>query len=154
MEMMMKKYLLAASVIALMATPALAEECAPVTKPQVEQLFDRWNASLATLDPEKVVENYAPDAVLLPTLSNKPRLTQEERKKYFVDFLKKHPQGKIDSRTIKLGCNEALDTGIYTFTLKDGAKVPARYTFTYEFKDGKWLISSHHSSAMPEKHSG
>lgn len=147
----MKRHLLAASVIALMATPALAVECAPITKPQVEQLFDRWNASLATLDPEKVVENYAPDAVLLPTLSNKPRLTQEERKEYFVDFLKKHPQGKIDSRTIKIACNKAIDTGTYTFTLKDGTKVPARYTYSYEFKDGKWLISSHHSSAMPEK---
>lgn len=147
----MKSYLIAASVIAFMATPALAEECAPISKPQVEQLFDRWNASLATLDPEKVVENYASDAVLLPTLSNKPRLTQEERKDYFVDFLKKEPQGKIDSRTIKLGCNDALDTGIYTFILKDGGKVRARYTFTYEFQDGKWLISSHHSSAMPDK---
>ncbi|MDO3445640.1 SgcJ/EcaC family oxidoreductase [Agrobacterium sp. V1] len=148
----MKRHLLAASVIALLATPAVAEECAPITKPQVKQLFDRWNASLATLNPEKVVDNYASDAVLLPTLSNKPRLTQEERKEYFVDFLKKHPHGEIDSRSIKLGCNEALDTGIYTFTLKDGSKVPARYTFTYEFKDDKWLISSHHSSAMPEKH--
>lgn len=148
----MIRHMLAASVIALMATPVLASECAPITKPQVEQLFDRWNASLATLDPDKVVENYAPDAVLLPTVSNKPRLTQEERKDYFVEFLKKHPQGKIDSRTIKLGCNKATDTGTYTFTLKDGSKVPARYTFTYQFENGKWLISTHHSSAMPEKH--
>lgn len=150
----MKRHLLAAFVSALLATPALAEECAPITKPQVEQLFDRWTSSLATLDPEKVVENYTPDAVLLPTLSNKPRLTQDERRDYFVSFLKKHPYGEIDSRTIKLGCNEALDTGNYTFTLKDGSKVPARYTLTYEFKDGKWLISSHHSSAMPEKPAG
>ncbi|MDP9812601.1 hypothetical protein J2W42_005471 [Rhizobium tibeticum] len=29
--------------------------------------------------------------------------------------------------------------------------MPARYTFTYEFKDGKW-ISIHRSSAMPERH--
>ncbi|CAN7615234.1 SgcJ/EcaC family oxidoreductase [Rhizobium rhizogenes] len=131
----------------------MAAECTPITEKQVEGLFDRWNTSLATLSPEKVVENYAPDAVLLPTLSNKPRLTQEERKAYFVDFLKKKPQGKIDSRTIKIGCNEAVDTGTYTFTLADGTKVPARYTFTYDFENGKWLITSHHSSAMPEAHS-
>jgi len=147
----MKRHLLAASVIALMATPSLAQECAPITQAEVEQLFDRWNASLATLSPENVIENYAADAVLLPTLSNTPRLTQDERKGYFVDFLKKEPKGTIDSRTIKLSCNSAIDTGNYTFTLTDGSKVPARYTFTYEFKDGKWLISSHHSSAMPEK---
>ena len=151
METEMKRHLLAASFAALLATPALATECTPITKTQVEHLFDRWNASLSTLDPEKVVENYAADALLLPTLSNKPRLTQKERAEYFAEFLQKHPKGEIDSRTIKLGCNDAIDTGIYTFTLKDGTKVPARYTFTYEFKNGKWLISSHHSSAMPER---
>lgn len=151
METIMKKYLLAASVILVISTPTLANECSPITKPQVERLFDRWNASLSTLDPEKVAENYASDAVLLPTLSNTPRLTHEERKDYFTEFLKKHPRGEIDSRTIKIGCNKAVDTGTYSFTLDGGIKVPARYTFTYEYNDGKWLISTHHSSAMPEK---
>ncbi|MGO8077651.1 DUF4440 domain-containing protein, partial [Rhizobium leguminosarum] len=42
-------------------------------------------------------------------------------------------------------------TGTYTFTLKDGSNVPARYTYTYEFKDSAWLITSHHSSMLPEK---
>ncbi len=83
-------------------------------------------------------------------MSNKPRLTQEERKAYFTEFLKKKPQGKIDSRTIKIGCNKVTDTGLYTFTMADETKVPARYTFTYEVENGKWLIASHHSSAMPE----
>jgi uncharacterized protein (TIGR02246 family) len=147
----MHKLLLALAATVALAGPVMAQECAPVQQADVEKLFDRWNASLATLDPAKVVENYEADAVLLPTLSNTPRLTQDDREAYFVDFLKKKPQGVIDSRTIKLGCNTAIDTGIYTFTLGDGTKVPARYTFTYDYDDGKWLISSHHSSAMPEK---
>ncbi|AYG61941.1 SgcJ/EcaC family oxidoreductase [Rhizobium jaguaris] len=146
----MHKLVLVAAFASFIAGPAWAVECTPITKKQVEGLFDRWNASLATLDPQKVVENYAPDAVLLPTLSNKPRVTQEERKAYFKDFLKKKPQGKIDSRTIRIGCNKVTDTGLYTFTMADGTKVPARYTFTYEVEHGKWLIASHHSSAMPE----
>ncbi|BCH61214.1 hypothetical protein RvVAR0630_38380 [Agrobacterium vitis] len=152
----MQKILLAFGVtaglaVSSFAAPAMAQECAPVTQQQVEKLFDRWNASLATLDPDKVVANYEDDAVLLATLSNQPRLTQEERRAYFVDFLKKKPQGVVDNRTIKLGCNAAIDTGVYTFTLGDGTKVPARYTFTYDYDGGKWLISSHHSSAMPER---
>jgi uncharacterized protein (TIGR02246 family) len=125
--------------------------CAPVTEQQIASLFDRWNTSLATLKPEEVLKNYSEDSVLLATLANKPRLTQEERREYFEHFLEKKPQGHIDSRDIKIGCNWAVDVGTYTFTLKDGSKVPARYTYTYEFKKGEWLITSHHSSMMPEK---
>lgn len=125
--------------------------CEAVNKEQVAALFDRCNASLQTLKSDEVVKNYAEDAVLLPTVSNKPRLTQLERKDYFDHFLEQHPSGAIESRTIKLGCNDAIDMGIYVFTMGNGTKVRARYTFTYELKDGRWLISSHHSSAMPEK---
>lgn len=125
--------------------------CRQTTEQEIAGLFDRWNASLATLDPDKVTANYAPNAVLLPTVSNTPRTNHEEIRAYFVDFLQKTPQGKIDRRIVKLGCNLAQDVGVYTFTLKGGQKVQARYTYVYEFRDGRWLISHHHSSAMPER---
>jgi uncharacterized protein (TIGR02246 family) len=124
--------------------------CVKTDMKTVEKLFDRWNDSLKSGDANNVSSNYLSDAVLLPTLSNQSRLTDAERKDYFTDFLKKGPVGKIDSRVIRTGCNKAIDTGTYTFTFKDGAKVSARYTFTYAWDGNKWLISSHHSSAMPE----
>ncbi|MGO4568985.1 SgcJ/EcaC family oxidoreductase [Rhizobium sp. 2YAF20] len=135
------------------ATAATTETstCAPVSEKEIAGLFDRWNTSLATLDPEEVVKNYSADSVLLATLANKPRLTRAERIEYFKHFLEKKPKGNIDSRDIKIGCNWAVDVGTYTFTFKDGSKVPARYTYTYEYEKGKWLITSHHSSMMPEK---
>ncbi|PZM15476.1 DUF4440 domain-containing protein [Rhizobium tubonense] len=126
-------------------------KCAPVSEKEIAKLFDRWNTSLATLKPEAVVKNYSENSVLLATLANKPRLTHAERLEYFEHFLEKKPRGHIDSRDIKIGCNWAVDVGTYTFTLKDGSKVPARYTYTYEFENGQWLITSHHSSMMPEK---
>jgi hypothetical protein len=44
-----------------------------------------------------------------------------------------------------------VDAGVYTFTFaKTKAVVKARYTFTYPFNKNKWLITSHHSSRMPE----
>ena len=79
--------------------------------------------------------------MLLPTVSNKPRTNHEEIRDYFVHFLEKKPQGKIDFRIIKIGCNIASDTGLYTFTLHDtkgkAKKVSARYSFVYEYPNGQ-----------------
>lgn len=139
--------------ISLFSTGAFAQgiECQKTDKKEIESLFDRWNTSLKTGDAKKVSINYLEDSVLLPTVSNKVRLTQSERVDYFEHFLEKKPKGKIDSRTIRIGCNTAVDSGIYTFTFADKSKVQARYTFVYDWNGNDWLISSHHSSAMPEK---
>lgn len=137
----------------LTSSAAFAQDstsCVKMTEKEVAGMFDRWNDSLKTGDAKTVSQNYLSDAVLLPTLSNKARLTDEERIDYFNQFLAKKPVGHIDSRTIRIGCNKAIDTGTYTFTFGDGSKAAARYTFTYAWDGQKWLISSHHSSAMPE----
>ena len=139
------------AVLAIGTANANAQSCQPITENEVGSLFDRWNDSLKTLDPAKVTANYASDGVLLPTVTDQPRSTPAEINDYFVKFLKAQPQGKIDKRFVKIGCNIAQDVGTYTFSLKDGAKVHARYTYVYEFTGGKWLIAHHHSSAMPEK---
>ena len=128
-----------------------APTCATVSEAEISALFTRWNASLKTLDSDKVTANYSSKAVLLPTVSNMPRTNPAEIRDYFVKFLKLEPQGAIDKSTIKIGCNTAYDVGIYTFTLKDGQKVQARYSYVYGYENGKWLIDHHHSSAMPEK---
>ncbi|GLS28177.1 SgcJ/EcaC family oxidoreductase [Marinibactrum halimedae] len=117
----------------------------------IEALFDRWNASLQTGDPKAVVKNYAERSILLPTVSNVPRLTAEEKEDYFVHFLTNEPSGVIDMRQITMNGDLAIDSGLYTFTFgKTGQKVKARYSFAYQNIDGEWLIVSHHSSAMPE----
>ena len=132
--------------------PGHTEVCKAVTEQEIAALFDRWNNSLQTGDPHKVVANYAEKSVLLPTVSNTPRLTPAEKEDYFHHFLDNLPSGVINSRTIMIDCNTALDTGLYTFTMaKTGAVVPARYTYTYHWDGKQWLITSHHSSAMPEK---
>ena len=128
--------------------------CTKTSTQEIAALFDRWNASLATLDPDKMAALYTQEAVLLPTLSNKPRTNHEEIREYFVHFLEKKPQGTIDFRIIKIGCDSASDTGLYTFTLHDtkgkAQQVSARYSYVYEYLNGQWLIEHHHSSAMPE----
>jgi uncharacterized protein (TIGR02246 family) len=129
-----------------------AESCKSASEQEIAALFDRWNQSLQTGDPHRVVANYAERSILLPTVSNQPRLTPAEKEACFHHFLENRRSGKIDLRTIFLGCNSAVDAGLYTFTFgKTGAVVSARYTYTYAWGGAQWLITSHHSSAMPEK---
>ncbi|MFB7663551.1 SgcJ/EcaC family oxidoreductase [Kitasatospora sp. NPDC056138] len=124
------------------------------TKGQIKALFDRWNAALATGDANRVADLYAPDAVLLPTVSAEVRSTRAGIVDYFKHFLESKPVGTIQERFINiLDRANAVDTGLYQFTLtnKDGSttKVNARYTFVYELRGGTWLIINHHSSVLP-----
>jgi uncharacterized protein (TIGR02246 family) len=149
--------LLALTVIGSSFSPvpvqAKAVNCPKVTASEIESLFDQWNNSLQTLDPNKVAANYSPDAVLLPTVSNQVRNTPEKIKDYFTGFLQNQPVGVINEKNVRIYCNLAINSGIYTFTLtRDGQsqQVPARYSFVYRKIGDKWLIVEHHSSKLPE----
>lgn len=141
---------LAIAALAAGTAEARTERCHATDDAEIASLFDTWNAALATLEPARVADRYAPESILLPTVSNVPRLTRQARVDYFTSFLKSRPQGRIDSRQIQIACNTAIDAGVYTFTFGDGSQVQARYTFTYGWDGKRWLITSHHSSAMPE----
>jgi uncharacterized protein (TIGR02246 family) len=125
------------------------ENCATLNAADVATWFDQWNLSLASLNPERVTQRYWQDAVLLPTLSNTPRTSSGMIKEYFEHFLVKHPRGRIDTRTIQLGCNLAIDMGTYTFALMDeqghASEVAGRYTFIYQHRGGAWKILHHHT---------
>ena len=86
-------------------------------------LFDKWNAALASDDPEKVADCYAPNGVLLPTVSNSVRSTRDGLVDYFTNFLKIKPQGVINEYGIRMEATDASgnpsvisNSGIYTFT--------------------------------------
>ena len=130
--------------------------CAPVTRAAVEQQFDAFNAAWATKNPDTVTALFAPDAVLLATVSDMPRTTPAAVRDYFVGFLKAAPVGAIDSSTIRLGCNSASRVGTWTVSLTDPATgkvtpVKARYSFLYKYQAGKWWIDHLHSSVLPGK---
>lgn len=114
-------------------------------------LFDRWNAALQTGDPKQVAALYdGTDGILLPTVSNQVRHNHAEIEDYFVHFLAKGPNGKIDESNIRIFGDLAINSGVYTFTFANGDNVQARFTYVYKNVGGEWLIVEHHSSAMPE----
>ena len=130
------------------------EDIAPTKtalKDEIAGLFDVWNKAIQTQEPKEVSALYAPNAILLPTLSNMVRHTTEEREDYFEHFLAKGPSGVIDQSNIRTFGDLAIHSGIYTFTFSTtGASVQARFTFVYAWNGTKWQIMEHHSSLMPE----
>lgn len=120
---------------------------------KIGALFDQWNAALQTLDPDKVVELYSQDAILLPTLSNSVRHNHPEIREYFVDFLKKRPRGTINESNIRDLGETAVHSGVYTFELTANeitTEAQCRFTYVYANISGAWKIIEHHSSLMPE----
>lgn len=155
---------LSAGALALTAAPALAGQgkagakpgCAMASPAALDAQFNAFNQAWQTKNPDTVTALFDDDAVLLATVANLPRTDHAGIRDYFVKFLKGSPVGKIETSTIKSGCNWALRAGTWTVTLTDtatGAKndVKARYSFLYQFEDGQWKIEHLHSSAMPEK---
>jgi uncharacterized protein (TIGR02246 family) len=122
---------------------------------EIAALFDEWNAALGTGDAEVVADRYAPDGVLLPTVSKQVRTDRDGIVDYFEHFQENDPVGeKTETIITVLDENSAVDAGTYVFTLTDPEsgevrEVEARYTYVYEKIDGDWLIINHHSSVMP-----
>lgn len=117
---------------------------------EVLALFDQWNNALQTQNPKNIVALYDKNAVLLPTISNKVCHDHAEIEAYFSNFLVAEPIGKIDEANIQIFDEIIMNSGIYTFSFKDGSQVQARFTFVYCWDGERWAIIKHHSSQMPE----
>jgi len=121
---------------------------------EIQALFEDWNQALQSGDPGLVAVLYAPDAVLLPTVSSQVRHNRREIEDYFRMFLTRRPRGRIDQSNIRVFDEIAINSGVYTFELsppgEDPCSVQARYTFVYRWYKDRWLIIEHHSSVMPE----
>ena len=118
---------------------------------EIAALFDQWNRAVQDGDSGKVADLYAPDAILLPTLSNRVRRSRAEIMDYFDHFLARGPSGRIDESDIRVFGQIAINSGIYTFTFRDESSAPARFTFVYHWNGEHWMIVEHHSSLLPEQ---
>ena len=112
--------------------------------------IDRWSAAYTSNDPEAVVKNYWPDAILLGTVSPVMSIGTEAIRKYFSLVKDSGNKNSIEERrNIVLGDNAVVVTGFYTFTrMKDGQPLPgpSRFTMLVTKRNGEWHIAHHHSS--------
>jgi uncharacterized protein (TIGR02246 family) len=138
----------ALSIVLLACGPVLAN---PVS--DVEAATQQWITAFNRKDARGIVALYAKDAVLFGTssgtLRDKPELVWD----YFKGI------ADLGDATISTGDHRvqvfgdvAVNTGYYTrISMQDGKEVknPARFTFVYQRRDGRWTIVNHHSSALP-----
>jgi uncharacterized protein (TIGR02246 family) len=134
-------------------TANAAAACAPASEQAVVQLFERWNAALATGEPAKVAALYAENAVLMPALSERVYVGREQIRGYYAEFLGQHPQAAVQMRATMLGCNTASDAGAFVYRVTGRRKgtrmlIGGRFSATYAFRDGDWRIVHHHISGM------
>lgn len=138
---------------------------------QVQKAYEDWTLAVqnAKGDPAGVVALYAPNAILLATLSPKIKrnlhdnasqelfdFSQTDLIDYFKDFTSlKGIHATTEKLYTQLFDDVAINTGLYTFEYVDDhgktIDVPARFTFVYEKLNGQWMIINHHSSLVPEK---
>ncbi len=139
---------LALSLLIGTVAPAWADDVA-----DVDAATASWISAFNRKSTHDIVALYAPDAVLFgtssPVLRDKPELV--------LDYFRTLPS--LGDATISMGEHRvqvfgstAISTGFYTRSaMQDGKLVsnPARFTFVYAKRSGRWMIVNHHSSALP-----
>lgn len=152
------KAFLASGLILLLATLAPSTGAQAAREPEsvvaeVDAATAQWISAFNRKSTADIVALYAADAVFFgtssPVLRDRPQLVQE----YFSTL------PSLGDSTISLGDHRvqvfgdlAVSTGFYTrIATEQGRTVssPARFTFVYAKRDGRWLIVNHHSSALP-----
>jgi uncharacterized protein (TIGR02246 family) len=117
---------------------------------EANAVIDRWSAAYSSNDPEAVVKNYRPDAILLGTASPVMSEGTDAIRVYFSPLKESGNKNTIgERRTLVLNDNAVVVTGFYVFSrVKEGKLVPApaRFSMLLFKHDGEWLIAHHHSS--------
>ena len=146
-------------IIFAVVTVALLFGCQTVRSPEVTQgeiaaATQAWIAGMTRRDVEAVLALYDPEAVLWGTRSPTIRGNPAALREYFNILRTLPPSYKaaLGEQRIRVYGDIAINSGSYTFSeVQDGKEIsrPARFSFVYRHRDGRWLIVDHHSSAVP-----
>jgi uncharacterized protein (TIGR02246 family) len=123
-------------------------------KDDVSAVTQAWIDGMNSHDAERVVALYDSEAVLWGTRSSTIRDTSATVRDYFkvLQTVPSSYKVVLDEQRIRIYGDIAINTGTYTFSEdRDGKPIarPARFSFVYRNRAGRWLIVDHHSSAVP-----
>lgn len=134
--------------VLLPAAPAFADD-----RSDVEAATMRWIDAFNRKSQADIVALYADDAVFFgtasPVLRDQPALVRE----YFRDLPALGDATiLLEEHRVQMFGDIAVSTGFYTrLSRQEGTtqRNPARFTFVYQKRGGRWVIVTHHSSALP-----
>jgi uncharacterized protein (TIGR02246 family) len=147
----MKRTLVMLMSLLILAGPSLA---LAGPKEDVGAATQAWIDGMNSHNAERVVALYDAEAVLWGTRSSSLRDTPATVRDYFkvLQTVPSSYKVALGEQRIRIYGDIAINTGTYTFSEdRDGKPVtrPARFSFVYRNRDGRWLIVDHHSSAVP-----
>ncbi len=156
MYLQIKRYSFLLGLLFVVTNSAVASSDA---KSEVKKSYEAWCSAIGTArgDASKVVKFYAPNALLLPTLSPKILVNKDGGLDAYFVKLTSLPNLKCtpDRLMTNMYGSVAINSGLYTFSYTDShhatKSIPARFTFVYEKTGDQWLIVNHHSSELPKE---
>ena len=148
----MRRHMTCAAIVAalLMMPPAAGAQSAGTNA--VAAATQAWADAFSAHDLERLLGLYDREAVFWGTSSATLRDTPEAIRDYFKGVPASQMIVTIGDSRVRVYGDVAIATGHYTFVdRRDGKDVsrPARFSFTWRLRDGRWLIVDHHSSAVP-----
>ncbi|MDB5873955.1 MAG: SgcJ/EcaC family oxidoreductase [Ramlibacter sp.] len=114
-------------------------------------VVDRWSATYSANDPDALVKLYAPDAVLLGTVSPIMSEGTAAIQAYFARLKGSGNKNAVkERRVIVLDDDAVVVTGFYDFSnaQQTPALRPSRFTMLVTRRAGEWRIQHHHSSPL------
>ena len=141
----------------LLAPSAQANPAQNTQASEIKQAYQSWIKAVqaADCDGTAVSRQYTKTAILLATFETYVQGSAALTKYFDALTCNKDLTVKTDRITTARDGQMGYATGLYTFSYVDKGgkvvKVPARFTFVFVEKDGRWSIANHHSSTQPSK---
>ncbi|MEZ5691798.1 MAG: DUF4440 domain-containing protein [Rickettsiales bacterium] len=121
--------------------------------PDISSALVDWKQAVEGKSVDKILSLYDKDAIMISTFVLQPMTKREELVGYYKKVIE-NPDVRVkieDTHPRQFG-DMAVNTGKYVLSYtQEGEEVvvPARFSFVYQLRDGKWIIVDHHSSAVP-----
>lgn len=141
-------------VVMLVSTATFAQSAQSAANPPVASALTEWKEAVEAGKLEPIMKLYAKDAIMISTFAQNPLVKRSHIEDFFkkiivnpdikVEILESHPR-EFDGMATNSGRYEL------SYTQEgENISIPARFTFVYQLKGGKWIIVEQHSSRMPE----